>query len=226
MSWDADIFIEHNMKFSNAAELISAFENRTGKKVFVEVFNDDKSKEIKCPVDYNGWLTYHWDFETLEGNFQEQGLIEFYDKSTKEEPWVTRSTVMVYTPNVDLHYDWYNLVCKLAELAAMPLSERQTHPFQCIRLNIYKLVKQFGGTKSLLFCGDANQDIEEQLWQGSTIDEVLKNHSEKINLIKYQELEKFSYNDNISSPENSFVYSQTFILDDFEDLKPMHNSDK
>ena len=82
---------------------------------------------------------------------------------------------------------------------------------------------QFGGTISILVCGEANEDIEEQICSGTSIDKVLADNRNKINLIKYQEMEKFNYNDNISSPENSFVYSQTIILDDFEDLKPTPN---
>lgn len=219
MGWDADIFIDHNMKFSNAAELISAFESKTGKKVFVEVSSMDEGKNVRCPVDFDGWTTFHFDIETLEERFQEFLSLEFYEIKTGRYLWINPSTFLVDNSSIGLDCDWYHLVCLFSEMALMPKDIRQAQPFQEVRFNIYNLLQQFGGTKSIIYCGEANMDIDEQIWVGTLIDKVLADNSDMINLIKYQELEKFNYNDNISSPENSFIYSQTFILDDFEDLK-------
>jgi len=219
MSWSTAIFIDHNLQFNTAYELINAFEVRTGKPVFEEIFSENKTSEVRCSDTYNGWSTFRYDYETLEGNFKEQGLIQFFDKSNGDEFWVSKNSIMVCTKATSIPYGWPGTIEWLNELAKTPCGRLQNHPFSRIRLELFEICKLFGGKKFVLFCSDANQDILESLWQGTSIADVLNKHKSGINIVRYQNIDKFCYNTNSHTPERTLIYSHTFLLDDFEDLK-------
>ena len=98
-----------------------------------------------------------------------------------------------------------------AEIAKSSLQQNSFRTFETCKL--------FGGKKFVLFCSDANQDILESLWQGTSIADVLNKHKSGINIVRYQNIDKFCYNTNSHTPESTLIYSHTFLLDDFEDLK-------
>ena len=219
MPWSTAIFIDHNLQFNTADELINAFEVRTGKPVFEEIFSDNKASEVRCSDTYKGWSTFRWDYETLEGNFKEQGLIQFFDKSTEDDFWVSRNSIMVCTKATSIPLDWPGTIEWFNQLAKTPHVELQKHPFSKIRLELFEICKLFGSKKFVLFCNDANQEILELLWQGASIDDVLNQHKNSINIIRYPNINNFWYDPDSQTSESTLIYSHTFLVDDFEDLQ-------
>ena len=222
MGWDPSLFIDHNLEFNNASELIEEFGSRVNRTVFVEIFSDTKEHEDPAPENFKGWRTYHWDDETLEDVYKANGLIELYDSGDPvhdDSLWVSSHSIMVGTKATTLLFNrWSGAIDWFNELALLPKEQMISHPYHQIRNNIFLLVKLFGGTKSILFCGDANGDIEDILWKGASIADTLSNFKDKINLIRYQDIGTFKCDPDENSALNSFIYSHTVIIDDFEDL--------
>ena len=222
MGWDPSIFIDHDMEFNSASELIEEFGKRIKRDVFVEIFSDTKEHEVRAPENFKGWVTYHWDDETLENQYQDNGLIELNDSTDPEHDdslWVSKHSIMLFTRDTTLLFDrWRGAINWFNELALMPKEQMPNHPYHQIRKSTFEYAKLFGGTKSILFCGDANGEIQCMLWEGASIADILSTFKDKINLLRYQDIGNFSCDPYENSSLSSFIYSHTFILDDFEDL--------
>jgi len=218
MTWSTTIFIDHNLQFNTAEELINAFKMRTGRPVFENIYSDNNASEFRCSENYKDWSIFRWDCETLEENFKDQGLIQFFDRSNGDEFWVSSNSIMVCAKATYIPYDWTGTIEWLNELAKIPRDSLQNHPFSRIRLELFGMCKLFGGKKFILFCDDFNQEILALLWQGMSIDEMLYQHQSSINIVRFQNIDKFWYNTESHTPKNTLIYSHTFLVDDFVDL--------
>lgn len=80
-------------------------------------------------------------------------------------------------------------------------------------------MKIFGGNRCIMFCSETNEDIENKLWAGASFEDIFEKNKDEINLVRYDEIEKFHYDENDSNgKERHKIYTRTILIDDFRDF--------
>lgn len=85
MGWDTDIFINHNLKFNNAQDLVDSFKQKMNTDIFIEVYSDNEFEELPAPHTFKGWTTKYEKGLSLNKELLSNGFLPFKNNNTHNE---------------------------------------------------------------------------------------------------------------------------------------------
>ena len=222
MSYDAIAFINHNLEFNSASELVTAVEKATNKKVY---FAADEAYHALPEIHAEGWRYYIDEKLTIEQQYEQEKCIVldyFINGDSIGEIWVSKHAIDLGIDNVIFPFErWRGVIEYFSQLAILTPNEIQHHPFYQHRVNLYNWLKLFGGSCSVIFCSDTNADITQKLWEGEKIEEVIESHKSNLYIINYPDFSHFKYQHD--SPNSDFLYNHTLVIDYYNDLKSIED---
>ena len=137
-------------------------------------------------------------YESVEECFKKLGNIQIFRNNgmDEEEIWMSKSNVMLWGDKFDTAGEWYSFHSYIYGL-------ENNYQYEQMIKDIIEYSKIFESNKLIIFSGNFHDDIQEKLWHGSSIEDIMldkrwniiiepkKNNIEKedINLIYYKEWE-------------------------------------
>jgi hypothetical protein len=202
MGYDADIFLNHNFFEKNIMYTLEKLKDLTGNDVILsgEYFDS----EIKNNED---WLVILDDYKTVNDCFIDNGyitIIKNVKTENKIEMWFSKNNFDISGEIFYINGRWNSFVNFITANIEyfMDQNESRFNQYREWFLEREKIIMEYGSlfesTELIMFCGDLNQDILEELWLGKTLENILnENEWEIIKNIPKSNDKKIKYSEKV-----------------------------
>lgn len=226
---NAHIF-NHNLRFSNAKELMAALEQRLGLPVVNDIYDTDGNRIKGYAEGFNGLVIKTEDGMTLD-DYIEAGRMLDCCRITPEDDsgyfYINRHVVMNSLPDIYLYWWWATMqMCKLIrEYGLQSFEYYKEHnitlevdywhgPYvlkqrQAIQTEIAK----FGSSEMITLCADHHSEYIDHIDENWTFDDFVSWGKKEFIYVPFEDLAQFDF------PENKPDCFNVFIHDRFLDLK-------
>lgn len=226
---NAHIF-NHNLKFSNAKELVASLEDRLKLAVFNDIFDGSYNPVVSSPAGFSGLLIQTELPLTLEDYVQRKGLLEFNHiglEDSRGHFYINQQVIENSLAEVYLGR-WGNTkhMCRLIrKYGLMSFEEYKAEELTMVvdvmngpyiledRKNIQPHIKKFGSTAMLTFCSDHHPGFIDHIEQNWSFADFISWGKKEFIYVDFKDLVHFDF------PEKSPDCYNVFIYDDFSDLK-------
>lgn len=222
MGYSTSLFINHSLEFTNATELIASVEKITKQKVTIT--DNGSSNEIP-QNEQNGLLYLQMDDKNIEDEYLERKhiILDYFNNGNLIcEMWISKHAIELSFENIPFNfYRWGVLFNYFRQLSELPTNKLSEESFNDLRQLIYKWLEMFGGTYSIIFCYDTNEELVSELWEGANIEEALIKHGNELIIFKYPSFDNLhlKYDPYDNENEDHSIYNHFLLHDDYSDLK-------
>lgn len=165
-----------------------------------------------------------------ETEWQKEKVLEFRaiweDDADEIDIWVCQNCLHISVGMKRFPYSWGEMIRamdELLELRGNPAFHK--HPFHHYRAELARLMRLLGCDLCLLYCSDANPEMNDAFWEGATVESVLEKFAERWDVIDFPRIASFRrrryapyYDRSDDYPEEVGEFGSFVMLDDFRDV--------
>lgn len=225
---NAHIF-NHNLKFTNAQELMEELEQRLGLPVVNNVYDVDGNRVKGYPEGFDGLVFNTEDGMTIQDYMDRSQLLVCNRISPQDDSGyfdINHHVLMNSLPKVYLYNWWPTMhMCKvIRQYGLQTFEEYQAKQITLEvdfwhgpyvlkqRLAIQPEIAIFGSTEMLTFCADHHSEYADHIAANWTFDDFVNWGKKEFIYVSFEDLPNFDF------PENKTDCFNVFIHDRFLDL--------
>lgn len=226
---NAHIF-NHNLKFTNAQELMKELEQRLGLPVVNDVYDEDGNRVKGYPEGFDGLVFNTEDGLTVQDYIEKRLLLDANRISPQDDRgflYLNQYIIENSLPEVYLYRWWQTMhMCKVIRLYGSQTFEDYQAQQITLEVDVMNgpwVLKQrkaiqphiatFGSTEMLTFCCDHHSEYMDHIAANWSFDDFVSWGKKEFIYVRFEDLANFDF------PENKPDCYNVFIHDSFLDLK-------
>jgi len=172
MGIDVNIFLEHKFFEKNITYTLDKLKEISSLDIIVSNLDNDYE-----PYYGSGWIISIDEYNSVEEMFEKEKYINIVRKWNTEKEnkiWFSKHNFYLIGNEFMFRGRWHYFSKFLIGNMEKDDFDDYKHWFNNFSDRIIEYGKIFNSNSYIMFCGDLNQDISEELWTGEKIENVLK----------------------------------------------------
>ena len=171
MGIDVAVFMKHNFYEKNIIYTLDKLKEISSFDVLISSSHNNIGTQISSE-----WVVNIDDYYSVEECFEKEKYITItrhWDTEKEIEIWFSKNNFDILGKEFMVRGRWYYFSKFLIGDMDNENFEDYKNSFNSLLEKIIEYGKIFNSNELIMFCGDLNQDIEEELWNGETIENIL-----------------------------------------------------